>query len=246
MKKLMSALAGLALMLASGSIASATIVGTGTTLGGDTYNVDDGLFVDPVGFALGTYLGGADGWGYSPATYYSWWGGGSEATNGNARDWFWLQDTGNSVYTEGAWGGSPANGIRFDLGGQANKVVVFPQIDHLPMPGEALEHTVYLSNNQTTWTRAHLETVYQKGWSPDPNIGDGWTAVYSGAPSTTYRYASVTWGGPSSIHSDGDNEIDAVGGLTERGTGVHVPEPATALLLGAGFAGLALVRRFKK
>ncbi len=60
------------------------------------------------------------------------------------------------------------------------------------------------------------------------------------------EYASVTWGGPSSIHSDGDNEIDAVGGLTESGTGVQVPEPATALLLGAGFAGLALVRRLKK
>lgn len=238
MKKLMSVLAGLALMLASASIASATIVGTGTTLGGDTYNVDDGVFVDPVGFAFGTYLSGADGQGWSdtPTTYNYCYGCGTGVGNGNARDWYWLHEM----------SGTPATGLHFDLGGQANKVVVFPSIDHGPLPEEALEHTVYLSNDLSTWTRATLETAYMEGWSPDPNIADGWVGVYSGAPSTTWRYASVIWGGLSSIWADGDTEIDAVGGLTESGTGVQVPEPATALLLGAGFAGLALVRRFKK
>ena len=249
MKKLISVLAGLALMLASASTASAVIIGTGTTLGGDVYNVDDGLFVDPVGFSLGTYLSGTDGWGanYNVATSYDycyWCSTG--VGNGNARDFYWLHDQGNWAFIDGVWGGNPANGLQFDLGGQANKVVVFPSIDHGPLPAEALEHTVYLSNDQTTWTRARLETAYMEGWTTSA-IADGWVGVYSGAPSTTWRYASVTHGGASSaVYADGDTEIDAVGGLTEHGTGVQVPEPVTALLLGAGFAGLALVRRFKK
>ncbi|MCR4288387.1 MAG: PEP-CTERM sorting domain-containing protein, partial [Deltaproteobacteria bacterium] len=241
-------LAGLALMLASASTASATIIGTGTTLGGDVYNVDDGLFVDPTGFALGTYISGADGQGWSdtPTNFNYCYGCGTGVGNGNARDFYWLHDQANWAYIDGVWGGNPVNGLQFDLGGQANKVVVFPSIDHGPLPEEALEHTVYLSNDLLAWTRATLETAYQEGWSPDPNIADGWVGVYSGAPSTTWRYASVVHGGASSLITDGDTEIDAVGGLTESGGGVNVPEPATALLLGAGFAGLALVRRFKK
>jgi len=55
---------------------------------------------------------------------------------------------------------------------------------------------------------------------------------------------SVTWGGPGSIQQDGDNEIDAVAGLTQGGGGVGgVPEPASALLVGLGLLALGAARR---
>ena len=41
-----------------------------------------------------------------------------------------------------------------DLGGQANKAVVFPIIDHGPLPNEALEYTVYLTDNPSSHSLA--------------------------------------------------------------------------------------------
>ena len=41
----------------------------------------------------------------------------------------------------------PPFGLIYDLGGAANKVVLFPMIDHGPLPQEAFEYSVYLSDN---------------------------------------------------------------------------------------------------
>jgi hypothetical protein len=207
--------------------------------------IENALWTDPARFALGSYLKGAEGMGGTPDPTVLGFNGanlGSAAANANALDFYWVQDTGNTVvFSPGIAGGRPSQGLVWDLGGQANQAVVFVQVDHGPVPGEVLENTAWLSNDPNaadgSWTQAFLTHVYASGWSPDPNIADGFVAVYRLPDSKTFRYVSVTHGGPGAVHRDGDNEIDAVGGLTESGGGVggEVPEPATF-----GFAGLAL------
>ncbi len=214
--------------------------------------IENGLWTNPANFVLGNYVGGAEGFGtgVDNTVLGSYNGVGSAAANANALDFAWVQDTGNTGTFGGAVGGAPSKGIIWDLGGQANQLAVFVFVDHGPVPGEVLENTAWLSNDPNAvdglWIQANLTHVYGGGWSPDPNISDGFVAVYQLSGGATFRYASVTWGGPGAITRDGDNEIDAVGGLTIEGTGVGtVPEPATFGLLGLGVIAMAGLRRRK-
>jgi hypothetical protein len=119
------------------------------------------------------------------------------------------------------------------LGGQANQVAVFAIADHEPLPQEAIEHTVYLSNNpnatvvgsdgNTQWVLATLKKVYLEGWRSDW-ITDGFTAVWQLPNGQAFRYAKVTAGGPTALQSDGDDEIDAVMGLNALGQSVQQPQ----------------------
>lgn len=215
--------------------------------------LDDGLWIDPAGFSLGSYVKGGNGLGGTPNPNVLGFDGstvdGTFAGNANARDFFWVQDTGNTTtFSPGVTGGRPSHGIVFDLGGQANQAVVFVQVDHGPLPGEVLENTAWLSNNPNAadagWTQALLSTIYLEGWSPNlSHIADGFAVVYKLPTDATFQYVSVTHGGPGAILRDGDNEIDAVGGLTAQGQGV--PEPLSIVLLGMGLLGLGFSRRRK-
>jgi len=213
--------------------------------------IENGLWSDPANFSLGSYVKGADGFGtgVDNTVLGSYDGAGSLAANANARDHAWVQDTSPNANPKGTVGSGPSQGIIWDLGGQANQAAIFVFVDHGPVPGEVLENTVWLSNDPNAadggWTQADLVHVYGAGWSPDPNVSDGFAVVYQLAGGATFRYVSVTWGGPGAIVRDGDNEIDAVGGLTQGGTGVgSVPEPSSVLLLITAIAGIGFkIRR---
>ncbi len=152
-------------------------------------------------------------------------------TSLNARDYAWGQNYGANATTNPA-PDTPCNGSVFDLGGPANKAVVFPAIDHGPLPNEALEYTVYLSNtpsstNLADWHLATLSEVYLQGWQPD-NVAlvDGFTTVRTlVSPTDTFRYVSVQGVGSQALRPlfDTEDEIDAVAGRTAKAQGSGSP-----------------------
>jgi hypothetical protein len=267
-EKLLCRLAGILALTAAGTTHAACLTNPGDSVGAPVFGatvqtfidlginpnttcIENALWSNPAGFGLGSYVKGADGLGiggnpqnlgdYSTGTV-------SFPVNANGLDFKWVQDVGNDTIINNAVGGAPSAGIVWDLGGQANQLAVFVFVDHGPVPGEVLENTAWLSNDPNAtdagWTQASLVHVYGYGWSPDPDVADGFVAVYQLPNQATFRYASVTWGGPGAIVRDGDNEIDAVGGLTFEGGGV-VPEPSTVSLVlgGLGLLGWLARRR---
>jgi hypothetical protein len=131
----------------------------------------------------------------------------------------------------------------WDLGFQATKAAVFNTIDHGPLPQEAIESTVYLSNDKINWTQAVTERVWMEGIYSDTSVvWDGFVYAVGTGTSATFRYASVIWGGPGSLINDGDNEINAIMGLNSN-FGGNVPEPGSLALVGLALAAAGVARR---
>ncbi len=123
----------------------------------------------------------------------------------------------------------------FDLGTASQYAAVCPVIDHGPLPYEALESSIFMSDSPTgPWTPASLKLVFLEGVFANTGIEwDGFTYVMQPDNGGSFRYLSIIHGSP--IWNDGDNEINAVLGLPV------VPAPATGLVLGV--AALASRRR---
>lgn len=215
--------------------------------------LDDGVF-SSAGYLAGTLIhsvgqystqGGGQSLDSTGTGSYAYTCCGTAATRftaANAIDDQWMQTSG--VKGETVW----------DLGFQATKAAVFNTIDHGPLPAEAIESTVWLSNggagDPTTWTwvQAVTERVWLEGFMSNTGIlWDGFTYAVGTGTGGTFRYASITWGGPGGLQADGDNEINGIMGLQGDFTPIpDIPEPSTYALLLAGLAATATVARRRR
>jgi hypothetical protein len=206
--------------------------------------LDDGIF-NTAGFLAGTLItsvgtysnqGGGTSTDLTGTGGYAYTCCGAPSTRfdaASAIDNQWMQTSG--VIGETVW----------DLGFQATKAAVFNTIDHGPLPLEAIESTVYLSNDRLTWTQAVVERVWLNGFMSNLGIEwDGFVYAVGTGSSNTFRYASIIWGGPGALQNDGDNEINGIMG-TQAGfqPPPAIPEPETYALMALGLAAIGWVRR---
>jgi hypothetical protein len=155
------------------------------------------------------------------------------AFGGSHVDQYWIQ-TGNLI-----------GGAVWDLGPNASTAVIFNTIDHGPLPQEAIESTVYLSNDLMNWVEAETLKVWLEGYLSNTGIlWDGFVYAVGTPGGGVFRYASIIWGGPGGLLSDGDNEINGVMGATgDFEPPTTVPEPGTISLLIASLVALSFVAR---
>lgn len=205
----------------------------------DAQLLDDGIF-DPLGYRPGSLL--ATPWALN--------------NQGNSGHSFDLTGTGSFdfTYTDGGNLFDAANGIDnrwfqssrnigdtvFDFGRGVLNAAVFPVIDHGPLPQEAIESTVYLSNDLINWQQAHVLRVFLEGFQQNTAIlWDGFTYVVGTETGESFRYASITAIGPGSLQPNFGDE-DEINGLLGFDA---VPAPGTAGLLGLGALVAAKRRR---
>ena len=209
----------------------------------DNQLMDDSVF-DAAGFTTGTLVANAwstGGGGGCLGTSLDSTGTGSYGYSCNGSSVF---ANANSIDNTWFQSGSTVGQTVFDLGFQATNAAVFNSIDHGPLPQEAIESTVYLSNDMSIWTQAVVQRVWMEGNESNLDIlWDGFTYAVGTGTTDTFRYASVIHGGPGALINDGDDEINGIMGLRGDFTPNTVPEPSIIALFGLGLVGLGFARR---
>jgi RHS repeat-associated protein/uncharacterized repeat protein (TIGR01451 family) len=190
-------------------------------------------FVDPSTYRCGKLLSGGDGFGVqtNPVTY-DYYMHGADNTNFEAIDHRWVQDV----------TGSPPLITDYETF-KTDTVLLVASIDHGPIPEEAIESTVYGSDDPNLplaqWEPGNIDTVFDNG--PTNWVSDDYSTLWKF--SRPYRYVATAAGGPKALWADGDNEVDAVCALpaaqanpvtASAGPDQTVPEGSTVTLDGTG------------
>jgi hypothetical protein len=186
----------------------------------------------PGGFTLAKYLSGCN----ACAT-------GSAPPNGYGFSLDPISDTSAANFLDRRWLQASATPVVWKLASPSNEVFVFPTIDHGPVPHEALETTVWGSNDPDApfpdgWTLALPTKVYADGWI---DVGadeesDDWASVWQFPDGHSFQYVAGYANfsvliDPGGFLSD-ENEIDAVASATPQPS-----ESATVESIDASCAG---------
>jgi len=191
-------------------------------------------FLDVADAQCGTYVRGADLTGaMTNPGGYDYVTGSDPVTALGAVDHLWAQD----------WESGDAVPLTIDLGFLSDSVDSIPAIDHGPVPDEAIESTVYGSNDPNAsfpsgWEVGDISTVFLNG--PTTWVSDDFSTRWEF--SQPHRYFAAAHGGPKAMVADGDNEIDAVCAITPASSAVTaaagpdqvVPEGSTVVLNASG------------
>lgn len=127
----------------------------------------------------------------------------------------------------------------------ASDYYLYPTIDHAPLPNEALESSLWGSNDGgSTWILGKVVEVYEQGWNSAGLPDDGATRWQFSTPvnmiSAVVGLTQGVVGSPLPPYSygDGDFEVDAVMQA--------IPEPQTYAMFIAGLGLLGFVWQRKK
>lgn len=142
-----------------------------------------------------------------------------------------------------------------------SSILVFPNIDHFGAAYDGFQYTIEGSNNLSTWTPLFNALTVTGAGEPftlgtftgtapstvnnvlTPGAGPGGTVGYEALFNfgTAYKYYAFGASTEAINAGNADQEFSAVGSAAPT----TAPEPGSLLLLSAGLAGLAALRRQK-